>query len=293
MQAAPPGAAAPPVQLAPPDPPKPDPPEETPPPQPEPPPVAPAPAPDVPPPPPQTNLSPSEDTPPALEPPTIAPGAEPAPPPSAASTASNHVADVEAAPAKTPGSEEAVSAPARRRWQQELIAQIERHKHFPPGAQGRAGVVRVAFSIDEAGRLTSLRVADSSGSAILDDAAINLIRRAQPFSPPPQGLKASELSFVAPIRYLASGARYAARACLRIEDAPHAWWRLPSGGATRSRATSRITQRLPSRRTWTYPCALTARARLGAKVKTPKTICCVQRDFAFYGWSASIFGTDR
>ena len=221
MQAAPPGAAAPPVQLAPPDPPKPDPPEETPPPQPEPPPpiadqavaspdpppVAPTPAPDVPPPAPQTNLSPSEDTPPALEPPTTAPGAEPAPPPGAASTASNHVADVEAAPAKTPGSEEAVSAPARRRWQQELIAQIERHKHFPPGAQGRAGVVRVAFSIDEAGRLTSLRVADFSGSAILDDAAINLIRRAQPFSPPPQGLKASELSFVAPIRYLASGAR--------------------------------------------------------------------------------------
>ena len=207
MQAAPPGAAAPPVQLAPPDPPKPDPPEETPPPQPEPPPVAPAPAPDVPPPPPQTNLSPSEDTPPALEPPTIAPGAEPAPPPSAASTASNHVADVEAAPAKTPGSEEAVSAPALRRWQQELIAQIERHKHFPPGAQGRAGVVRVAFSIDETGRLTSVRVANSSGSAILDAAAIDLIRRAQPFSPPPQGLRASELSFVAPIRYLASGAR--------------------------------------------------------------------------------------
>jgi periplasmic protein TonB len=220
-QAAPPGAAtAEPSQLAPPDPPKPDPPKETLPPSSgspppiadqapissDPPPLAPAPTPDVPPPPPQTSIPPPEDTPPAPQPPTLPPGAEPAPPPSAPSTASDHVADVQAAPAKTPGSEEAVSPPALRRWRQDLIAEIERHKHFPAGAQGRAGVVRVAFSIDQTGRLMSVRVAASSGSTILDDAAIDLIRRAEPFSPPPQGVKASELSFVAPIRYLA-GAR--------------------------------------------------------------------------------------
>ena len=217
-QAAAPGApAAEPTQLAPRDPPKPAPLKETlptsaePPPttdeainNPVPPPVTPAPAPDLPPPPPETNLSPQEGAPPALKPPTIAPGAEPAPPPSVPSTASNHVADATAAPAKTPGSEEAVSPPVLRRWQQELIAQIERHKHFPAGAQGHAGVVRVAFSIDEAGRLVSVRVAASSGSTILDDAALDLIRRAQPFPPPPAGLGASGLSFVAPIRYLAS-----------------------------------------------------------------------------------------
>jgi periplasmic protein TonB len=214
--AASPGApAVEPTQLAPHDQPKPDPPHDAAPPSPEspppvadqapipdPPPVAPTPAPDVPPPP-QTNLPLSEDTAPAPKPPTPAPGAQPAPPPSAPSTASNHVADATAAPAKTPGSEEAVSPPALRRWQQDLIAEIERHKHFPAGAQGRAGVVRVAFSIDATGRLISVRVAASSGSTILDDAAIDLIRRAQPFSPPPEGLGPSELSFVAPIRYLA------------------------------------------------------------------------------------------
>ena len=217
-QAAPPGAAA--AESTPHDPPKSDPPQdvappssESPPPivdqapiSPDPPPVAPTPTPDIPPPPPQTNPSLTEETPPVPKPPALAPGAEPAPPPSARSTASNQVADATAAPAKTPGSEEAVSPPALRRWQQNLIAQIERHKHFPAGAQGRAGVVRVAFSIDETGRLISARVAASSGSAILDDAAVDLIRRAEPFSPPPQGLKAGELSFVAPIRYLA-GAR--------------------------------------------------------------------------------------
>jgi periplasmic protein TonB len=215
-QAASPGApGAEPTQLAPHDPPKETPltSAEPPPPvtdqapvSPDPPPLAPTPAPDILPPPPQTTLPLPADTPPAPKPPALAPGAPPAPPPSAPSTASNHVADVTAAPAKTPGSEETASSPALRRWQQDLIAQIERHKHFPSGAQGQAGIVRVAFSIDDTGRLISVRVAASSGSAILDDAAIDLIRRAQPFSPPPQGLKTSELSFVAPIRYLA-GAR--------------------------------------------------------------------------------------
>jgi protein TonB len=90
-----------------------------------------------------------------------------------------------------------------RRWRQELIAQIERHKHFPLGAQGRAGVVRVAFSIDQTGTLISVGVAASSGSASLDDAAIDLIRRAQPFPAPPARLGASVLSFVVPVRYLA------------------------------------------------------------------------------------------
>jgi protein TonB len=197
-----------PTQLAPHDPPKPDPPQDTAPPSSEsPPPIAPlppTPTPDIPAPPPQTTLPLPEDTQPAPKPPALAPGALPAPPPSAPSAASSHVADATAAPAKTPGREEPVSPPALRHWQQDLIAQIERHKHFPSGAQGHAGVVRVAFSIDETGRLISVRVAASSGSAILDDAAIDLIRRAQPFSPPPQGLKASELNFVAPIRYLAS-----------------------------------------------------------------------------------------
>jgi periplasmic protein TonB len=218
----PPGAQAEPQPLDPLAPPKPDPPQEAPPPlsaDPSPPtteqtpvtadplPLSPAPAPDAPPPPPEDEESLDQVAPPAAQPPAVAPGAPPAPPPSAPSTASNRVSDVEAAPAKTPGSEEAVSPPALRHWQQDLIAQIERHKRFPTGAQGRTGVVQVAFSIDETGRLISVRVAISSGSAILDEAAVDLIRRAGPYPAPPAGLGASALSFVAPIRYLAAGAR--------------------------------------------------------------------------------------
>jgi hypothetical protein len=48
------------------------------------------------------------------------------------------VADVAAAPAPAPGSEETVAPPVLRSWRQELIGQIERHKRYPPGANGLA-----------------------------------------------------------------------------------------------------------------------------------------------------------
>lgn len=94
-----------------------------------------------------------------------------------------------------------------RRWRQALIGQIERHKRYPAGAQGHGGVVKVAFAIDEGGGLISVRIVASSGSPVLDEAAIDLIRRATPFPPPPANLGAGELSFIAPIRYLGAAGR--------------------------------------------------------------------------------------
>ena len=70
--------------------------------------------------------------------------------------------------------------------------------------------MQVAFSIDQKGTLISVALAASSGSASLDDAAIDLIRRAQPFPAPPARLGASVLSFVVPVRYLAVADRLAA-----------------------------------------------------------------------------------
>jgi periplasmic protein TonB len=117
------------------------------------------------------------------------------------------VADAPVAPDIAPGSEEATTPAAVQRWRQALIAQIERHKRFPATAKGRSGIVSVAFSIDRDGRLTEVRVLASSGSAALDEAALDLIRRSQPFPTPPSALPENDLSFVAPIRYLSSGSR--------------------------------------------------------------------------------------
>jgi protein TonB len=174
---------------------------------PDPPPIVPAPAPEAPPPPPQPEPAPPAEAQATVEPPALPPGAAPAPPPSAPSAVSAHVADVAAAPAPAPGSEKTVSLPVLPRWRQELIGQIERHKRYPAGAPGHGGVVKVAFAIDEGGGLISVRIAASSGSPVLDEAAIDLIRRAAPFPPPPRGLGGSELNFVAPIHYLGAAGR--------------------------------------------------------------------------------------
>ena len=162
---------------------------------------------EAPPPPPretvvETQLPPpplEKETPPVVEAPPPAP---PPPPPSAPSVEAAATVDVPSAPVLSAGREEAVLSAAPQSWRRELIAQIERHKRFPPGAAGQSGVARVAFSIDRSGRLTEVRIAASSGSAALDEAALDLIRRSQPFPTPPAALPESDLTFLAPVRYL-------------------------------------------------------------------------------------------
>ncbi|MFP3383907.1 TonB family protein [Tritonibacter sp. SIMBA_163] len=51
------------------------------------------------------------------------------------------------------------------------------------------GVAHIAFSIGAGGQLTTVRVAKSSGSAELDQLAVQQIRRAGPFPPPPAGAR--------------------------------------------------------------------------------------------------------
>jgi len=86
-------------------------------------------------------------------------------------------------------------------WERLLVAQLERHKRYPPHARGKVGEARLAFSIDRGGRVLTSRIVRSSGSAALDEEALALIKRAAPLPPPPAGLPDDRLSFVVPIRY--------------------------------------------------------------------------------------------
>lgn len=51
------------------------------------------------------------------------------------------------------------------------------------------GLAVIGFAIAPDGRLASLRVLRSSGSAVLDAVALDHLRRAQPFPKPPPGLR--------------------------------------------------------------------------------------------------------
>ncbi len=103
------------------------------------------------------------------------------------------------APSTPPASESAAAAS----WQKSLVARLARLQQYPPQARGVQGVVSLAFSIDRHGNLVSSRIVKSSGSALLDAAALDLIKRAAPLPPPPAEIADSELSFVVPIRFAA------------------------------------------------------------------------------------------
>jgi protein TonB len=81
-------------------------------------------------------------------------------------------------------------------WKRQVVSLLERHKRYPEAAEARnqRGIVELAFSIDRQGRVTASRIAKSSGSSALDEATLDLVRRAQPFPPPPPEMAGVELS---------------------------------------------------------------------------------------------------
>ena len=87
---------------------------------------------------------------------------------------------------------------AIRNWHSQLVAQIERHKHFS-GAD--RGVVQVAFSVDRSGGVHHTRIVRSSGSSVLDHDALAWVGRAQPMPPPPADVSGAQIPVVVPLRY--------------------------------------------------------------------------------------------
>jgi protein TonB len=88
-------------------------------------------------------------------------------------------------------------------WKRQVINILERNKRYPAAAQARGepGVVELAFSLDRQGRVTASRITRGSGSAALDQAALGLLQRAQPFPPPPAELPGAQVSLTVPIRF--------------------------------------------------------------------------------------------
>ena len=141
------------------------------------------------------------------EQPTEANEAKPTPAPSAAAAASAAAAipsvqDNAATEAAKEGSvAKAEEAPAS--WRRAIVAHLGRHKRYPAQARSRRneGEVAVRFRINRAGQIVSASVLRSSGSSLLDQAALDLLRRAQPLPSFPKSLRASEVELIAPINY--------------------------------------------------------------------------------------------
>jgi periplasmic protein TonB len=87
-------------------------------------------------------------------------------------------------------------------WRARVLAHLARFKTYPEWArdQGVEGRATVAFTLTRGGQATSVSLAASSGSGILDQATLAMVRRATPFPAMPEGGPAS-MSFTAAIRY--------------------------------------------------------------------------------------------
>lgn len=91
---------------------------------------------------------------------------------------------------------------ASDQWEARLMARLERYRYYPAAARSRRqqGTAWVMASIDREGRLLALRLEQSSGQPMLDDAALQTFRRAQPLPPIPDELKAPQ-ELVVPVEY--------------------------------------------------------------------------------------------
>jgi protein TonB len=78
---------------------------------------------------------------------------------------------------------------AERAYTELVQRQIEAVKQYPKRAQRRneQGVVKIVFTIGNDGEIVSVNILKSSGSRLLDGAAIDAVKNASPFPRPPKG----------------------------------------------------------------------------------------------------------
>lgn len=92
---------------------------------------------------------------------------------------------------------------------EQVQRRIEQEWRYPLLAQerGLTGKLVIEFAIRQDGRLGRLRLADSSGISILDDAALQAVRRAAPYAALPEAMGLDRLNIVASFEYLGSAVR--------------------------------------------------------------------------------------
>jgi protein TonB len=90
----------------------------------------------------------------------------------------------------------------RERYEQQISGWIQRHKIYPAGAAGAYGRVVVRMRIDRAGAVRYYALEQSSGNNIIDAAAVDMVRRANPVPAVPANYPAGNLiEFLIPITF--------------------------------------------------------------------------------------------
>ena len=84
---------------------------------------------------------------------------------------------------------------------QSISKEIKRYQKYPPVAQRRGweGTAEVLLQIAADGKVTSITLGKSSGRSVLDEEALNMVRKASPLPQAPQDLRGRELTVTVPI----------------------------------------------------------------------------------------------
>jgi periplasmic protein TonB len=82
-----------------------------------------------------------------------------------------------------------------------VFGHMQRFKRYPPSARGASGTTVVRFELNRAGEVVNSTVTKSSGNATLDEAALDLLRRASPFPAFPAAKPGGRDSFLAPVNF--------------------------------------------------------------------------------------------
>jgi protein TonB len=90
------------------------------------------------------------------------------------------------------------------RWAIKMSQRLQRFKRYPEAAERRniEGVTIVRFTVDRSGQLVASEVLQSSGSPILDEEALALLKRASPFPAPPDGIPDTLLENSLPVGFV-------------------------------------------------------------------------------------------
>jgi TonB family protein len=92
---------------------------------------------------------------------------------------------------------------ARLTWQRELAVHLDKNKRYPSDRTQKEAHIVVAFVLDRTGHVLSASIAESSGDASFDAAALAMMRRADPVPPPPALVADEGLSFTLPVNFRA------------------------------------------------------------------------------------------
>jgi periplasmic protein TonB len=114
-------------------------------------------------------------------------------------------------------------------WKHRIVSQLLLHQYFPVDGCGMDGQVNVAFRIDRTGKLMSSNIVSGTGFPALDKAALEIVRRSQPFPPVPPEVTDDDLKLVAPMTFAKAGGPISCEAVRKAEKLRSATYNICRG----------------------------------------------------------------